>query len=201
MKNKLVIIGAGGHGKVCAEIARLNGYQTILFLDDNPSKKDIVSGTTADIERYLPDCDFFVALGNNELRKKYLQLLERANGNIVTLIHPQSIISDDFSVGEGSVIMAGVVINPGVRIGKGAIINTSTSLDHDNVIGDYVHIGVGTHLAGTVHIGEETFVGAGVTVINNISVCEDCIVGAGAVVIRDIKEKGTYVGVPVRKIK
>lgn len=201
MKNRLVIIGAGGHGKVCAEIAKLNGYRTILFLDDDPTKADVLSGATDDFTRYLGDSDFFVALGNNALRKRFLEQIERAGGSTATLLHPASTVSPDSEIGEGSVVMAGVVINPGAAVGRGAIINTASSLDHDNVIGDYAHIGVGAHLAGTVHIGEETFIGAGSTIINNIAICENCIVGAGAVVIRKIEEKGTYVGVPARKIK
>ena len=201
MKNRLVIIGAGGHGKVCAEIAKLNGYRTILFLDDDPSKADVISGATDDYTRYLGDSDFFVALGNNALRKRFLEQIERSGGVIATLIHPASTVSPDSEIGEGSVVMAGVVINPGAAVGRGAIINTASSLDHDNVIGDYAHIGVGAHLAGTVHIGAGTFIGAGSTIINNIAICENCIVGAGAVVIRKIEEKGTYVGVPARKIK
>ena len=96
--------------------------------------------------------------------------------------------------------MAGAVINPGVRIGKGCIINTCSSMDHDCVVGDYVHIAVGSHLCGTVSVGDGTWIGAGATVSNNVSICSDCMIGAGAVVIKDIKESGTYVGVPAKRI-
>ena len=201
MKKGLIIIGAGGHGKVCAEIAALNGYQTIGFLDDDSSKGNTVCGKTADYVRYLQDRDLFVALGDNTLRKRFLTEIESQNGSVAALIHPSAVVSPSASIGAGAVVMAGAVINPGASVGKGAVINTCASADHDNILEDYVHIGVGAHLAGTVHIGEGTFIGAGATVINNISVCEGCIVGAGAVVISDITEKGTYVGVPARKIK
>ena len=95
--------------------------------------------------------------------------------------------------------MAGAVINTDTTIGEGCIINTCSSVDHDNRLGDFVHVAVGAHLCGTVEVGRRTWIGAGATVSNNISVCDDCILGAGAVVVKDIKEKGTYIGVPAEK--
>lgn len=201
MKNSLVIIGAGGHGRVCAEIAELNGYQKILFLDDGNAGNIEIAGKTEDFIKYLSDCDFFVAIGNNNVRRSFLYRIMENKGQIATLIHPDSTVSAHATVGVGTAVMAGAVINTGTVIGKGAIINTCSSVDHDCRIGDFVHVAVGAHLAGTVSVGDTTFIGVGATVINNISICENCMIGAGATVIADIKENGTYVGVPARKIK
>ena len=201
MKRSLVIIGAGGHGRVCAEIAELNGYQKILFLDDGVVENVELAGKTEDFRKFLPDCDFFVAIGNNELRRSFLCRIMEQQGKIATLIHPNSTVSARASVGIGSAVMAGAVINTDAVIGKGAIINTCSSVDHDCRIGDFAHVAVGAHLAGTVSLGNMSFIGAGVVVINNVSICENCMIGAGATIISDIKEKGTYVGVPARKIK
>lgn len=74
-------------------------------------------------------------------------------------------------------------------------------MEHDNHIGSFAHISVGAKLGGTVSVGSHTWVGIGATISNNISICDHCTIGAGAVVIRDIKERGTYVGIPARKIK
>lgn len=201
MKNSLVIIGAGGHGRVCAEIAELNGYQKILFLDDGNAGNIEIAGKTEDFIKYLSDCDFFVAIGNNNVRRSFLYRIMENKGQIATLIHPDSTVSAHATVGVGTAVMAGAVINTGTVIGKGAIINTCSSVDHDCRIGDFAHVSVGAHLAGTVSVGERCFVGAGAIVINNISICKDCIIGAGSTVISDIKKEGTYVGSPVRKIK
>lgn len=201
MRSNLVIIGAGGHARVCAEIAQLNGYKNIYFLDDGYPDIESVVGTTAEIPTYLGDSDFFVGIGNNDLRQDFIQKIEAMGGMIATLIQPGSTVSAQASVGVGSAVMAGAVINPGAVIGKGAIINTCSSVDHDCRIGDFAHVSVGAHLAGTVSVGERCFVGAGAIVINNISICKDCIIGAGSTVISDIKKEGTYVGSPVRKIK
>jgi len=96
--------------------------------------------------------------------------------------------------------MAGAVINCCSTIGKGCIINTGATIDHDNCIGDYVHISPGVHTAGGVKIGNGSWLGIGSVVINNIDIHSGCTIGAGAVVVNNITEKGTYVGVPARKV-
>lgn len=195
---KLIILGAGGHGRVAAEIAEQLGY-SISFLDDTQSANDKVIGRISDFEKYIYGYSFFVAIGNNELRKKLLIELSKSGAKIVTLIHPKSAVSENATIEIGTVIMAGAVVNSGSRIGKGCILNTCSSVDHDCNIADFTHISVGAHLAGNVKIGKESFVCAGATVINNISICEKCTIGAGAVVIKDITESGTYIGVPAVK--
>lgn len=199
--NRLIIIGASGHGKVVADIAKQNGYEEIVFLDNDPSicsctgYKVLGSDTMAD----ELEGDVFIAVGNSAVRQ---ELMRRESGRVFpVLIHPSAVIAEDTEIGIGSVVMAGAVINPGVKIGKGVIINTSASVDHDCVIEDYVHISVGAHLSGTVMVGAATWVGVGAVVNNNINICGGCIIGAGAVVIKDIEEEGTYIGVPARKMR
>lgn len=199
---KITIIGASGHGKVVADIARLNGYEEITFLDDNTDVKMCgkynVIGTTDIIDQI--DGDVIVGIGRAEVRKQIIEKLKEYNKSIVTLIHPNSVIAEDVTIGIGTVVMAGAVINPGTRIGDGVIINTCSSVDHDCTVNNYVHVAVGAHICGTVSISESAWIGAGAIVINNVSICTSCIIGAGAVVTHSIAEKGTYVGVPVRKL-
>jgi len=205
MKNKLIIIGASGHGKVVADIAiKMNKWQSIAFLDDDESIKTSmgleVIGNTADAFTYKDEADFFVAIGSNVTREKIQEKLIDEGLNVVSLIHPSAVIGTDVEIGIGTVVMAGVVINSSTRIGKGCIINTSSSLDHDNVIEDYVHISPGVKTAGNVRVGKASWLGIGGVVSNNVNICRGCKVGAGAVVVKAITEPGTYVGVPVRKI-
>lgn len=198
---QLVIIGASGHGKVVADIARKSGYDEICFLDDNESLTECggypVVGKSDCFSNY--DCDFFVAIGNAKIRERLMDKLKTKT--IPTLIHPHSVIGENVAIGDGTVVVAGAVINPGATIGRGCIINTCASVDHDCKISDYVHVSVGAHVAGTVEIGKGTWIGAGAVVSNNLDICGGCMIGAGAVVVRDIVESGTYVGVPVVKIK
>ena len=202
MNKKLILIGASGHGKVIADIAKKNGYAEIAFLDDNEAITQCsgysVLGPTATANQYS-DCDFIVSVGNSVIRQKIQERLEREGLSVVSLVHPDAVVAEDVKIGEGTVVMAGAVINPSATIGKGCIINTCSSVDHDCVIEDYVHVSVGAHVAGTVHIGQRTMVGAGATVINNVAVAGDCTVGAGAVVVKDIELKGIYKGVPARR--
>ena len=197
--NRLLIIGASGHGKVIADIAVKCGYKDIVFLDDNENVKECAgfpvigrSCKAVDIEG-----NKIVAIGNARVREQIQQNLK----NVVTLIHPDAVISRRVEIGEGSVVMAGTVINSDVVIGKGCIINTGASVDHDCKIGDFVHVSVGAHVAGTCEIGERTWIGAGAVVSNNISIYRDCMIGAGTVVIKNINKKGTYIGNPAIRVR
>lgn len=200
--NKLIIIGASGHGKVIAEIASLCGYGDIVFLDDNRQLTSCggypVAGVCADYASLTGD--FFVAIGNGAVRRRISEQLLAAGKTLAVLIHPQAAVSASAVIGGGSVVMAGAVINAEAQIGAGCIVNTCASVDHECVLGDYVHMAVGSHLCGAVTVGSRTLVGAGATVINNLHICRDCTVGAGAVVIRDITAAGTYVGVPAARL-
>jgi sugar O-acyltransferase (sialic acid O-acetyltransferase NeuD family) len=205
MKNKLLIIGASGQGKVVADIAqKMNKWQQIAFLDDNENIKDSmgleVVGKSIDAFKYIEECDLFVGVGNNSLRAKIQNHLQDEGASIPILIHPQTTIAESVWLGKGTVIMAGVVINSSTKIGVGCIINTGATIDHDNLIEDFVHISPGAHLAGTVKVGQGTWLGIGTVVSNNITITSNCKFGAGAVVVKDITEPGTYVGVPVRGV-
>jgi sugar O-acyltransferase (sialic acid O-acetyltransferase NeuD family) len=197
----IVIMGASGHGKVIADIAKKLGYDDISFLDDNKTGVFCgypIKGGCCRFNDF--DCDFSVAIGNATVREKLMKHLFDDGKKVPALIHPGAVVADDVSIGEGTVVVAGAVINPCAEIGKGCIINTCSSVDHDCVIGDYAHISVGAHIAGTVCVGKGAWIGAGATVSNNITICSDVLVGAGAVVVKDINEIGTYIGVPAKKI-
>lgn len=196
--NRLLIVGASGHGKVVADIAKFCGYTEIVFLDNNPELKECAGYPVLGPDTMTNELegDVFVAVGNSGVRRK---LMNRDVGRIFpVLIHPSAVLAKGTEIGIGTVIMAGAVINPGVKIGKGVIINTCSSVDHDCEVGDYSHISVGAHLGGTVNVRQATWIGAGATVSNNVNICSNVIIGAGAVVINDIEEEGTYIGVPAK---
>lgn len=194
---RILIIGAGGHGKVIADIAIKNGYDDVLFLDDRSDFETCagfpIVGKVADADKY--ECDKIVAVGKASERAR----IQHNLSNVITLVHPNAVIGRRVQIGTGTVVMAGAVINSDAIIGDGCIINTGASVDHDCVIGDYSHVSVGAHLAGTVEVGTRTWIGAGAIVINNIRICSDCMIGAGAVVVNDLKNAGTYIGIPARE--
>ncbi len=200
--NKLIIIGAGGHGKVVADLALKNRYRDICFLDDSVKGEYIgfpVIGTVSDIMKYNDGkTDFLIGIGSNSVRKR---IVEKYSVNWITLIHPSAQIGLNVTVGKGSVVMAGAVINACATVGEHCIINTAAVVEHDNIIGNFAHISPAAALGGTVRVGEETHIGIGAAVINNIDICDRAVVGGGAVVVKNIDCPGTYVGVPARKIK
>lgn len=201
MKN-VIIIGAGGHARVIADIVRCRGDCLLGFLDDRATEgvgEIPVLGTVKDYVNY-PDAHFIIGIGNAAVRRR---VAEEMNGvQWYTAIHPAAVVSDmNVSIAPGTAVMAGAVINPGAAIGAHCIINTAAVVEHDNIIGDYAHISVGAKLAGTVTVGPDTWVGIGAVVSNNLSICGGSFIGAGAVVVKSVTEPGTYVGVPARRIK
>ena len=199
--NRLIIIGAGGHGRVVADNALKNGYTEISFIDDHAVGDCVgfpIIGTFSEIEK-LNDgkTDFIIGIGNNATRK---MISERYDVHWVKLIHPSAQIGINVLIGVGTVVMAGVVVNACTTIGKHCIINTRAVVEHDNVIEDYVHVSPNATLGGTVRIGENSHIGIGSVIRNNTDVCADCVIGAGTVVVKDVVESGTYVGVPARRM-
>ncbi|MDC7278759.1 MULTISPECIES: acetyltransferase [Pseudobutyrivibrio] len=202
----IAIMGASGHCKVVADLALLNGYDDIVFVDKNPEIDMLgeypVADEDTDLDYYIEKkYDFVVGIGEASIRRKVQEMLESKGVNIVTLIHPAAVVAYDVEIGAGTVVMAGAVVNPGTTIGKGCIINTSSSVDHDNVIGDYCHISVGAHTAGTVTMGDNCWLGIGAIVSNNIDICSDVFMGAGTVVVKNLTVAGRYFGIPARRLK
>lgn len=199
----VIIIGTGGHAKVIADIVLSARDHLVGFLTSDESIDSFmgwpVLGRDAEYDKFM-DCHFVIAIGNPAVRERLSNLLDCVKW--YTAIHPSASISAIHTfIGDGSVIMANAVVNPYTRIGNHCIINSNATVEHDNRIADFAHISVGAKLAGTVEIGKRTWVGAGATVSNGIHVCQDCMIGAGAVVVKNIELPGTYVGIPVHKIK
>ena len=204
MNETVIIIGASGHGKVVADIVECSGDKVKGFLDDAPDIGETfigipVLGTVKSYKNY-PYVKYVIAIGNAKIRERIAKQMQGTEW--YTAIHPRAVISQiDTEIGEGSVVMANAVINAGAKIGKHCIINTEAVVEHDNILEDFVHVSVGAKLAGTVHIGRRSWIGIGAAVGNNLSICGDCMIGAGGVVVKNIEEAGTYVGIPVKKIR
>lgn len=199
--NKLVILGAGGHGKVVADCAKCMGYTEIEFLDDNRLADSVlgfpVIGGVALAETYdKSSTDFFVAIGNNRVRVDLLSKLEGMGCNIATLIHPKTVISEFAEIGKGTLVMPCAVINAGAKIGFGVIVNTGVCIDHDCKIADGVHLSPGAVLSGTVSVGEGTWICSGAVVSNNITIGAGSQIAAGSAVIKNVDDFVLVAGVP-----
>ncbi len=155
MKERIIIIGAGGHGRVVVDAINAQGiYDTVGFVDSAfPIGSAIIKGCKVvlhqnDISKIadLADC-FIVAIGDNSIREKLYneakQYLKPA-----TIIHNKALIGSEVTIGEGTVVLANVFINTSSAIGENAIINVGVIIDHDCVIGDHVHLSIGTLVGG-----------------------------------------------------
>jgi len=198
----LLILGTGGHGKVVADTALITEkWDNIAFLDDRKELNEVmgipVIGELSDFESFKISYKYaFVAIGNNTVRLKWVEQLIEAGFIIPTIIHPFSFVSKMSNIGEGTIIMAGAVINANTSIGKGCIINTSSSIDHDCVLEDGVHVSPGVHIGGTVNIGKCTWICIGSSIANNITIGNNVIVAAGASVVKNIPDNVMVAGVP-----
>ncbi|KRQ87434.1 putative acetyltransferase EpsM [Caloramator mitchellensis] len=210
MKN-IVIVGAGGHGRVILDILlamKKNCQLNILGFIDDASFGEVLGykilGKVEDLKDLKAEYgEIFAvpAIGDNFTRERVVKRLESLGINLFTAIHPTAVIGGNVTIEDGTVVMACAVINNSARIGKAVIINTSAVVEHDNVLGDYVHISPGAHLAGNVAIGDYSHVGTGANIIPGINIGKNVTVGAGSTVIRDVEDNAVAVGVPARVIK
>ncbi|WP_053984393.1 acetyltransferase [Niameybacter massiliensis] len=205
--NRLLIVGAGGQGKVVLDCAKLmKSFDEIHFLDDNKIGEEIlghpVIGKIADLESLRGDYqNAFVAIGNNSYRLQLIEEIEAMTYNVPILIHPTAIISEYAEIGSGTIILPGAILNAGCKVGKGVIVNTSALIEHDCYIGDGVHLSPTAKMGGEVTIGEKTWVCIGATIINRIKIGSNCLIAAGAVVIHDVLSKESVYGIPAKKKK
>jgi sugar O-acyltransferase (sialic acid O-acetyltransferase NeuD family) len=199
--NHLNILGTGGHAKVILDIAKQTNQVIEAFYDDNSQiyNTNFNGYNIIGPIKELTNKNAIIAIGNNKIRKEICNRVNKVKWK--TLIHSATIISENVVIGDGSLIVAGAILQTCTIIGKHCIVNTNASIDHDCVINDFVHISPSATLCGNVSVGEGTHIGAGTTVIPNIKIGKWCVIGAGAVITKDVPDYSLVVGVPGRIIK
>ncbi len=208
--NQIIIIGAGGHGRVVLDILRAAGdCNPIGFLDANPN----LQGRRVDGLEVLGDFSMLealifkgvtgaiVAIGDNQVRRSYTEEISKLGLPLINAIHPSANIAANAHLGKNIVISAGALVCAHCQIGNSAILNTGCIVDHESIIANSTHICPGAKLAGRVIVDSGAFVGIGATIIQNVRIGTDAVVGAGAVVIKDVPPAVTVVGVPARILR
>lgn len=201
----LILVGAGGHGRVALDAARAAGWTVAGFIDrDRPAGSNVngyrVLGDDGILDESIAEgrAEFIVALGDQAARRALSLRIRAAGGRLARLIHPAAVVSGWARIGEGTVVMAAAVINANAEIGDFCIVNTGAIVEHDCRLRDGVQIGPGACLAANVRLETDALVGAGATLIPGVCVGAGSVIGAGAAVIEDLPAGVTAVGVPAR---
>lgn len=201
---KLLVFGAGGHAKVVADILAKQGKYPLAAFVDEKRKGQIFLGLPCYSEQDLKGQSFthaIVAIGDNWTRAQVVARLKAIYPEIefVTAVHPSAVIGADVSLGSGSVVMAGAVVNPGTRVSDHVILNTSSSVDHDCELGEFSSIAPGAVLGGNCKVGSFAAVSLGATVIHGRTIGTHTVIGAGSVVLTDIESECVAWGSPCIK--
>ncbi|MHB8668191.1 MAG: acetyltransferase [Burkholderiales bacterium] len=209
-REKLVVFGAGGHAKVVIDIVEQQGnYEIAGLLDDDLRHQGQrffgypVLGTRAELPALISAQlrHAIVAIGDNADRAAVAAHLDQLGWRFASAVHPRASIGRGVSIGPGSVVMAGCVVNADAHLGAQVIVNTGATVDHDCRIEDSVHIAPGCHLCGNVGVGRGSLLGAGATVAPGVRIGRNAIVGAGATVIHDVADATTVSGSPARPLE
>jgi sugar O-acyltransferase (sialic acid O-acetyltransferase NeuD family) len=204
---RVVVYGAGGHGKVVADVLLSAGkYEVLGFIDD----AQVAAGATVlglpvlggapwlEAQAAAGELSVALGVGVNDARSQVAERCAAWRTPLVIAVHPRAVVASSARLSDGAVVMAGAVINPDAVVGRGAIINTGAIVEHDVQVGDWAHLSPNAATGGAVRIGAYAHLGVGASVLPGRVVGERAVVGAGAVVVRDVADGVTVVGVPAR---
>lgn len=203
---RVLVVGAGGHARVCIEALTDSGFDVVGCVSRDGSGIGglpcRVLGSDEQLEQIVERIGVhhvFVAVGHNATREALSVRCREAGLSPVNAISRFAMVSPAAELGSGVAVLAGAVLNPSAIVADGAILNTRCSIDHDVYIGPYAHVAVGVAVAGGVTVGERAMLGVGSCVVPLARIGADAVVGAGAAVVRDVPAGATVMGVPARE--
>ncbi len=202
MKEKIILIGGGGHCKSCIDVIEQAGTFQIAGIVDLPEKlqQKILGYEIIATDDDLPDLVkqyryFFITIGQIKSPNKRIRLFEKIKelgGRLPVIISPLAYVSTHARIEEGTIVMHHALVNAGAQIGRNCIINTKAMVEHDAVIGDHCHISTGAIINGGVEVGSGTFFGSNAVCKEYIEIGENAVIGFGAKFVKNIPPKMLY---------
>jgi sugar O-acyltransferase (sialic acid O-acetyltransferase NeuD family) len=196
MKEKIILIGGGGHCKACIDVIEQEGRFTIAGIVDVPDKKQHnvlcypVIGTDADLAELIKTFpNVLITLGQIKSPARRMELfndLMQMGALFPVIQSPFAYVSPHAHVAEGTIVMHHALINAGARVGRNCIINNKALIEHDAVIEDYCHISTGAVVNGGVKIGSGSFFGSNAVCKEYIEIGESAVIGCGAIIVKNI---------------
>lgn len=210
-KPKLILVGGGGHCKACIDVIEMENKYQILGILDTPEKKGqkvfgyTIIGSDSDIPKYIEMSYLFLItigyLGGSTLREKIFNNIIKIGGKLAKIVSPLAFVSLHARIGDGTIIMHHAIINAGAEVSYNCIINSKALVEHEAYINSNSHVSTLAVVNGMSKVGSNCFLGSGTIVNQSIEITENTIIGSGGIVTNDITESGTYVGIPVKKIR
>ena len=204
---KIVLLGAGGHGRDVLDAALMQGRCVIGFLDEDKAIHHVtingipvLGGPDWLLENRL--AKVIISVGNPRAKKRLAEFLNAHGLEIAQpVIHPNAYVSTFANIGKGTVILSGTSIQPQAKVGEHVYVSTVSTLGHDVIVEDYSSLHPGVQVGGESIVGCGSFIGMGVKILPRLKIGAWSTIGAGSVVIKDVKENATVVGVPAKVIK
>ena len=179
MKTKLLLVGAGGFGRVALEHA-VEQYDC-AFVDDGPELGTFVNGVAVigrirDLQRLHDEAGYeqlIVTIGNNKLREEIYNKAKAIGYSFPNIICASAYVSRYAELGSGCVLLNNVVVQNGAHVGDGVLLNPGVEVHHDSFVDDCSLIYTNSVVRTLAHVGKRVRIGSNVSISNNVNIADD----------------------------
>jgi sugar O-acyltransferase (sialic acid O-acetyltransferase NeuD family) len=219
MREKIILIGGGGHCKSCIDVIRAEERFDIAGIVEGQEFKGLkdsgfqglgvmgvpVIGTDDDLPELIGQYkNALITVGqikNPAVRIKLFERVLELGGSLPVVVSPKAYVAKTALIGKGTIVMHQSIVNAEAAVGMNCILNTGALVEHESVVGDHCHISTYAILNGQCKVGSRSFIGSRTVMANNTEIPDDTLVSAGSVILRSLEMPGTYIGHPLRKIR